>query len=45
VNRAFYATEQAADVIVGQRVWQPLVLRQTNLFLENRGQSQSSVCW
>jgi hypothetical protein len=45
VNRAFYATEQAADLVVGQRMWQPLVLRQTNLFLENSGHSQPSVCW
>jgi hypothetical protein len=45
VNRAFYATEQMADLVVGQRVRQPLVPRQTNLFLENSDQSQPSVCW
>ena len=27
VNRAFYATEQAADRVVGPRMRQPLVLR------------------
>ena len=39
VNRAFYATEQTPDLVVGQRMWQPLVLRQPNLFLENSAQS------
>ena len=45
VDRAFYATEQMADLVVGQRMRQPLVLRQTNLFLENSGQSRPRVCW
>lgn len=39
VDRAFYATEQMADLLVGQRMRQALVLGQTNFFLENSGQS------
>ena len=38
VKRAFYATEQVTDLVVGQRMRQPLVLRQTKFFLENSGQ-------
>jgi hypothetical protein len=37
VNRAFYAAEQPADLLIGQDLGQTLLRRQANLFLENSG--------
>ena len=43
VNRAFYAAEQPADLLIGQDLGQTLLRRRANLFLENTGQSRLSV--
>jgi hypothetical protein len=43
VNRAFDATEQTTDLLIGQDLGQALLRRQANLFLENSGQSRPSV--
>jgi hypothetical protein len=43
VDRAFYAAEQPADLLIGQDLGQALLRRQPNLFLENSGHSRPSV--
>ena len=43
VDRVGYAAKQPADFCIGEGVGQPLLARQTDVFFENRAQSQLSV--